>query len=138
MGFRELESVIKQQPSAAGQYGRSGSLPKLGLQIMCPLAPLPLLAPRRSFLTVIICATVLQAPQKLHLTLFEKLGDVYSSANARLLLAGLARFAAPPRGVDGGEVAEALLACEEKARRGHVGMWRYGDPGEDSDQVGKG
>lgn len=75
-----------------------------------------------------------QAPQKLHLTLFEKLGDVYSSANARLLLAGLARFAAPPRGVDGGEVAEALLACEEKARRGHVGMWRYGDPGEDSDQ----
>lgn len=38
----------------------------------------------------------------------------------------------------GGEVAEALREVEEKARRAHVGMWRYGDPGEDSDQVGAG
>ena len=29
----------------------------------------------------------------------------------------------------------ALREVEEKARRAHVGMWRYGDPGEDSDQV---
>ncbi len=59
------------------------------------------------------------------------------SANARLLSAGLARFAADPRAAAGeaGEVQEALRGCEEKARRGHVGMWRYGDPGEDSDQV---
>lgn len=80
----------------------------------------------------------MQAPQRLHLTVFEKAGDVAGSANARLLAAGLARFAgearAAPAAAEAG-VLETLQGCEEKARRAHLGMWRYGDPGEDSDQV---
>lgn len=67
--------------------------------------------------------------------MFEKAGDVAGSANARLLSAGLARFVEERRASEAAEagVLEALRACEEKARKSHVGMWRYGDPGEDSD-----
>lgn len=29
---------------------------------------------------------------------------------------------------------EALQAVEQRARKEHVGMWQYGDPGDDSDE----
>lgn len=31
-------------------------------------------------------------------------------------------------------IGEALQGVEAAARKEHVGMWRYGDPGEDSDE----
>lgn len=31
-------------------------------------------------------------------------------------------------------VAEALQTAEQTARKEHVGMWQYGDPGDDSDE----
>ena len=38
--------------------------------------------------------------------------------------------------VQGGDstVVEALQAEEQRARKEHVGMWQYGDPGDDSDE----
>ena len=32
------------------------------------------------------------------------------------------------------ELVQELTAAEEAARKGHVGMWRYGDPGGDDDE----
>ena len=32
------------------------------------------------------------------------------------------------------EVAQELQEAEAEARKGHLGMWRYGDPGEDDDE----
>ena len=32
------------------------------------------------------------------------------------------------------ELVQELQEAEESARKGHVGMWRYGDPGEDDEE----
>ena len=34
------------------------------------------------------------------------------------------------------EVVEALRACEEQARKHHLGMWEHGDPGSEDDDDG--
>lgn len=79
------------------------------------------------------------APTKLHLTLLEAgSDDLKQSVNGQLLAAGLAQLVEPkgPKSPETAEVLEALRACQEEARRKHLGMFQYGDPDSDDDDGG--
>ncbi|PSC71228.1 hypothetical protein C2E20_5281 [Micractinium conductrix] len=80
------------------------------------------------------------APTKLHLTLVPAgTEDLKQSANAQLLATGLARLVEPkgPKSLETAEVLEALRACQEEARRKHLGMYQYGDPDSGDEDDGK-
>eukprot|EP01119_Soliformovum_irregulare_P017136 TRINITY_DN503_c0_g1_i1.p1 TRINITY_DN503_c0_g1~~TRINITY_DN503_c0_g1_i1.p1 ORF type:complete len:1125 (-),score=402.34 TRINITY_DN503_c0_g1_i1:64-3297(-) len=66
--------------------------------------------------------------ETLHLSLSTE-NDMH--VNAAMLHNGLARCSL--RRDDESEIAKTLRDEEVKARQQHVGLWRYGDPGEDGD-----
>ena len=63
------------------------------------------------------------------------------TVNRVLAEEGLVRAIAPKAGAealspDSKHTWEAIKEGEEAARRGHIGLWRYGDPGDDDDDDG--
>ncbi|KAL6773756.1 TXC1 [Auxenochlorella protothecoides x Auxenochlorella symbiontica] len=76
-----------------------------------------------------------QAAVKLHLTLRSG-AEGESSVNAKLVAAGLARLAAPKGRGSSSPALEEVRAAQDQARRSRVGLWRYGDPGSDSEEEG--
>lgn len=80
-----------------------------------------------------------QAPTKLHLTLIEPGSDDYKqSVNGQLLAAGLARLVEPkgPQSPETAKVLEALRACQDEARRKHVGIYEFGDVDSEEEDDG--
>lgn len=58
-----------------------------------------------------------------------------TSVNEDLLLAGLGRLQHMKRHEveGGGKVVQGLVEAQDKAFKSRTGLWRYGDPGSDSD-----
>ena len=58
------------------------------------------------------------------------------SLNAEMLETGFARLVAvrTMRSPEGKSAVSALMEYEDKARKSHRGMFRYGDPGDSEDE----
>jgi hypothetical protein len=88
-----------------------------------------------------IARSAASGPDRLLLTVFLSADEEESAedtANARMLDEGMARIAEPARGTPPlSAPASALLAVlresESRARRAHVGMWEFGDPGSEDE-----
>ncbi|KAK9813035.1 hypothetical protein WJX72_007851 [[Myrmecia] bisecta] len=79
----------------------------------------------------------LASPGRLHVVLCEKeRAATKESANAELLLAGLARVQKPHGRAlaAAADVVNDLVECEERARKKRVGMFVYGDPGDEEEE----